>query len=563
MMNISVPYLHDRSLDFSARILPEYSDKNGRQKPIIRLKYEVDCAPGESIVEVNRQRKIWSWLTLGIPYLIEKVSLLYSGAIRREKIAKPLLEVSFDVKDLMADLKGEVGRGASSHKSTQKIAQLLRYNSYNQQSLTACKQAELHEATRMMGRIINEAERARERGDIATLRQKQTTLRPFIDFLEKNNDPKLKKKDFDEADWAIMDLINFEQAKRFFSELSTVFNADWVFGSRLERQMRSNFDVNYFESVIAENLALKLAYIEDLESKTISLPVFDKRTKTYLPSTYTIRQTRIGDALPCYVLESENWEANPWLIIRGTSSYIGLSKNRKELRTGAFESVLADALDPECIARNVLNKALVCRPIIREKGVLVQKESIRDIFMRWKLQNKKVNMAGHSLGGVIANALTVEFYDQIKTAYTFSSPGVSLETADKWDELGKKNKRRVHLGKLVNYDYEGDFVPSGGRRLIGNHLAIKSTKHAGVLGLYETHVLSHLNNDCLIQRVDIVKENHKLARYLCEKLRIVLGHCFRLLLGLFSRKYIPDWWKQRTLYRERASFERSIRHHFH
>lgn len=573
MKSISAPFPDSLWCNFADLLLAEDSQRQKvRPKTVMKLKQGASPGLQEKQADVNRRRKIWTYLTLGIPLLFETISLFYSGVVRREKLSKPSLELSYDFKDLMERMKDVAAKGGAWQQESQKISQLIRFNQYNQKFSTSRTQAELVEATQMMGTIINEAEKAREQGDVVKFRERQASLRPFIQFLEKNNHPKMSCKDFDENDWAVMDLVRFEQAKKFFGELSSVFNSDWAFGSRLRNQMQANFNVDYYESVIAENLALTLAYIEGLETKTILLPVYDRKSKKYVSTTFKVKSTRIGDALPCYILESEDHKASPWLIVRGTSQYTGVSKDGKEYRTGGFESVLADTLDHQCIVRNVLNKSLISRPIVREGGRLVQKESIGDIFRNWKTQNKRVCLAGHSLGGAIVNALTVEFYDQVKTGYSFSSPGVSVETAERWESLGEKAKKHdlhknrknqieMHARKLVNYDYEGDFIPSGGRRLIGNHLAVKSTKHAGVIGLYETHVLSHLNNDCLIQKVDVVKENHKLARYLCEKLRIVVGKCFRFLLGFFNKKYVPDWWKQRHAYRKHAKFERAMRKH--
>lgn len=518
----------------------------------VRRAVRVKTSKEEIINEENRERSAWHYLTLGIPLLIETLSLFYTGIINREKIG-PAFKVRFKHKDKNGQ-----------PLPFEQIKHLFLFQNYNNHTSAALNLGEMSKAQQFLNRTLNVAQDALKKGDQFAYQQQLDKMRPYQNLLEKNRNPNLSRTDFKEEDWKTLDTIDFELAGEYFSALCELFNTQAKSSADenvhmfldLNEMMHNVFSLDYCEAVIAENLSLGLAYIEGLEGKKLKLPVVDHQTKLFRLVEYTIKQTRVGDALPCYLLESEDPDAHPWFVVRGTSSYTGVSSSGKEYRTGAMESILADSLDHECISRNIINKALVTSPIIKEGEALVQKESLSGIFDRWQGAGKKAILCGHSLGGTIVNALTVEFYDQVKITYAFSSAGVSKETSDRWRQLTQQDSAETYKTKLMNFDYEGDFIPSGGRMLIGNHFAIKADKHWSGRGLYDTHVFSHLNHDFRIQRVDIDKEHSKLGRWFCERLRIFVGHCFRLLLAIFSHKYIPDWWTNREVYREYASIER-------
>jgi len=490
--------------------------------------------PTDVVVNQSQtERTAWGFLTLGIPKLIEAFSIFLAGIVHREPQGGSM-QVWF----------------TAQHLSQDKYFRLTKFQKIDEQTSLAINPAERAKALQLMYRIIESD---------ASSEVKQELLKPFYDLLERNSRQLNGRNHFLESDWKAIDLIDFELMQDGLINLITIFNASWMGLATLQADMQKVFNVDYYEAVIAENLALHLAYIEDLDDKEISVPVMDKKTGQYRLASYVIRYTRIGDALPCYLLESEDRDARPWFIVRGTQPYTGLTKEGHELRVGSLESILADSFDHECISRKVINKALVRRPIVREDGHLVQKESLSDIFHRWREEGKQAKLCGHSLGGTIVNALTVEFYDQIEKTYSFSGAGVSKETAKRWDQLSASDKDKSYYSKLTNFDYEGDFIPSGGKRLIGNHYAMTSLVNERLNSLYDSHVLTHLNRDFEIQRVDISKENHKLSRHFMERVRIIVGKCFRFLLRLFSSKSIPDWWTHSKAYNIRASFERQIR----
>lgn len=509
------------------------------QKPIISVKTKLTAKA--DAVDQQQQREVWSFLTLGVPALLQMFSLFCSAITHREKTGVPL-RVRFK----------------SHHLPLEKVNQLAKFHQFNQVSPLPLNEVEKNKALQLAYRLVNEAENARGEGDLSKYAESQKKLRHLVALLEKNKTAYKSRKDFDEGNWATIDLIDFELTREYFEELTGLFNAEWMTSSKLKQTIKTDFDIDYCEAVVAESLSLALAYIEGIDGKMITLPVFDEAEGKYRSATYTISKTRLGDALPCYILESGDPLASPWFVIRGTQYYTGLSPQGKEYRQGSLESILADSIDAKCISRHVINKALVSRPIVKLDGRYEQRESLSDVFRHWKRQGKRVNICGHSLGATLANALTVEFYDQVKTAYGFSGAGVSKKTADRWEEIKKERSQEANK-KIVNFDYEGDMIPSGGRFLIGDHFAVESVKPKESGGIYNAHVRSHLNQDFQIQKVNVFRENRKFARLFCERLRIITGKCFQFLLNLFRSKDLPDWWKNRKVYREYASAERQLR----
>lgn len=491
------------------------------------------------IAKDNQRRSFWHFLTLGIPQLIETLSIVFSGIVHRETQGH-FYNVTFKAHRLF-------GQDAMN------LHQFQNFNKFGRRPL---KQAELNKILQCVNRLINKIDEAKAEGNDALVDQRMEELKPYQQILTKTHDSRITRNDFNENDWKVIDEISFELASEHFSNLSNLFNADWMVRSNL-KEMGAHFGFDYNEATVAESLSLALAYIEKLDGKEIRLPVFDKEAGKYIATAYKIKSAVLGDALPCYILESEKTDVPGWFIIRGTQTYTNISSEGKECRIGSLESMLADSLDPDCISRNVINKSLVKRQLVFENGSYVEKDSLSDIFRRWSEEGKRINLAGHSLGGTIANALTVEFPDQVRQAYSFSSPGVSNEMAQQWKEMIAAKPEMQ--SRLLNFDYEGDIVPAGGKVLIGSHLAVQTLGEIGSNSLRDSHVRSRLNRDFQIRKVDTEAENKKFARGICEAIRIIVGTCFRFMLWTFSRQYMPDWWKNRNFYRESAALERHAR----
>lgn len=533
-MSSLIQSIHDYT--FVQRLIPS-PQASENQGQVVAYSIGTPPVPKES-VQGNTQRKAWSFLTTTIPAMIEAFSLFCQGIIFREKVGIPL-RVRFPRPSIPEE----------NHP------QITKFHNYDHRTPGALSWAEKTKIQQITNRILNTHE--------SNPTEAKEKLRPYLALLEKCKSAKVTRNQFQEDDWKTLDHIDYELAQDYFDNLVDVFNSRWMNGSGLQNYMNKDFGFDYYEAVLAENLSLSLAYVEGLNGKQISLPVLDTKTGRYRLVVYDIKETRLGDALPCYTLESKDPDAHPWFLVRGTQPYTGLNPKGKELRVGSLESILADSLDHECISRNVINKSLVHRPVVNIDGKLVQEESLSDIFRNWRSQGKQVNLCGHSLGGTLVNALTVEFYDQVRSAYAFSGAGVSDEMATRWELLKELDPTDSYRTKLKNFDYEGDFIPSGGRRLIGEHFAMASVDPDQKIGLYHSHVYSRLNCEFQIQKIDTEKENGKLSRRFMERVRVIVGKCFRLLLMCVNSKYVPDWWKRSKDYIVYAAFERHVRHVVH
>lgn len=492
--------------------------------------------------KTDRYPRYWHFLTLGIPKLLEALSLFFDGIVHREKMGHPL-PIRFT-------------RG---HLCKNEIKMLNKFQSLQEKGKGLLSVHEFHKALALLNELSQACTQAAKNSQHDVVAGLQPKLQALKSLIEKNKNDKLNRAQFSEEDWQTLDVIKYELTKEGFEDLTEIFNSQWFQDYNIQGRI-AKYGVNYNEAVIAEILALSLAYIEGLDGMKIRLPVFDVQQNIYRLVEYEIKKSVLGDALPCYTLESETPHASPWFIIRGTQRYTTMNSQGKEQREGSFESILADVLDHKCVSRHLINKALIRRPIVREKEKLVQRESLGDFFRRCRQQNKTVLLAGHSLGGTLVNALTVEFYNDVQTGYSFSGTGVSSELATQWNAIGRA--RDIFKGnfqsKLVNFDHEGDIVPAGGRRLIGLHLAIEALAHQGPNGIYQSHVRGHLNRDFQIQKVNLAKENNKPARSFCERIRVIIGACLGFLLTVFSGKYLPDWWKNRKVYQKHAAFYRKI-----
>lgn len=496
-------------------------------------------------------RRFWHFLTLGVPAIIKALSLFFESFICRIKKG-PTYTFRF----------------APKHITPEKSLNLDAFYRFNEAVPGLLKNAEANKILQMLNILVNQREIAKcsdNPDEVATITKKMDALSCI---LEKNKKKGLSRKDLSAEEWTILDNVCYELAVEFFANLSNMFNTGWFHSLCFDSIMEQTFYTNYQEALIAENLALSLAYIEGLDGKILSLPVFDEGSKGYKQVNYRIQESTLGDNLPCYILESIDPSARPWVVVRGTQYYTDLSSKGKELRRGSLESILADSIDHKCIARHVINKTLLTRPKFEnDKGIIVEQESLGDFFEKWHQENKQANLTGHSLGATFVNNLAVEFYDDVYKAYAFSGAGVSKKIAKRWNFLVEKTRVRKELSiearemlnaKLVNFDYEGDLIPSGGSRLIGQHLAIKKLAKRQMEKMYYCHVTPHLNNNFALSLVDITKEKKKLARWFCEELRIATGRCFRFLLTMFNSKLFPDWWVKRKVYKEAAYHHRIL-----
>lgn len=338
--------------------------------------------------------------------------------------------------------------------------------------------------------------------------------------------------DFDTAEWQALDHVNFELTKNHLANLKILFN-----GGILEPQqkvMKENFSVNFKESLIAEALAKALAWCEGLDGSSIQVPVRNNQfCDQYHLEEYSIKLIKLGDNLPCYILEpsNPNSKSSTWVVPRGTNSNTRQARNGEELRTAARESVFVDILNKKGLAEEAIIKAMVTGG----------PHSLNSLFSKWAADGRRVIIAGHSLGGYFANDIAVRYEPQIAKAYCFSSPGVSKKLAAQWNDKTKGHIRN----KIVNFDIEGDPIPSAGKKLIAQHIAIINSD-AMTENPLQKHGQHNLLRPFKAVLIDNKEESKKLARKVSEKCRSTIGRVVKKILG---KRALPDWHQNADKYR--------------
>lgn len=312
-------------------------------------------------------------------------------------------------------------------------------------------------------------------------------------LLDIQSKKKATRQDFDQNAWQALDRVNFALTAEHLEGLCELFNKSYHVSEQ-------DFDLR--EPLVAETLAKALTYTEDLDGKTLKVPVKNADGK-YELKEFTISKVLIGDKLPCYVLRCEG--QTPWIVPRGTE--IATQKTGDvEHREGAMESILADC-DPDGIGYKAL-ESLDVDELFGDTPVLI---------------------AGHSLGGLIANELAARYPDKVEHAYGFSAPGISQKTFDKIGDVPLKNK-------ITNFQVEGDLVPSAGRRLVGTNYAVRSDAKDAIHAHLE-HNLNRRTVTCTL--IDTDKENDKLLRRVSESTRKNVGAVVLKVSVLFKKA--PSW----------------------
>jgi hypothetical protein len=196
--------------------------------------------------------------------------------------------------------------------------------------------------------------------------------------------------------------------------------------------------VEYCDAMIAEILSKQLAFTENIDKKTIKLPV--KKGDSYKLVEYKITKKEFGDSLPYFILEPiSDPDAKPWITVRGT--HLGDSE-------GAKESVFADVTDSRNIDMSPLKE--------REQEIQEKFKELRD---RYK---KGINLSGHSLGGAFVQQLAVDYCNGNDTVIALDAPGISREACETF-----KKKARTEQASVAVLCGENDVVPKAGQKHLG------------------------------------------------------------------------------------------------
>jgi len=248
------------------------------------------------------------------------------------------------------------------------------------------------------------------------------------------------------------------------------------------------------QECVAEVLSKVLAYISP-QAMGDSLQIPDANGKLV---EYQIERKNLANSnLPYFVFTppaNEN-DAKAWLVIRGTDANIVGKSITNEERKSAMNSLVADFAK---------SKGLATAPV----------DNAFDEIKEFLDDHPGCQLAGHSLGGIIQHLgvkASAENYE-IGTIFAFNSPGVSKETRNMYNAL--ENKPDIKC-----FDKRGDFIPSAGRYLIGDHYRVKQGSSRPDVA----HRELDSNKESTLQLIDNAKEEAKGVRRLTEGLRSTLG----------------------------------------
>lgn len=260
-----------------------------------------------------------------------------------------------------------------------------------------------------------------------------------------------------------------------------------------------NLTAEHRQECIAEVLSKVLAYISPAAlEKTLNIPDAEGNRVEYQLK----RKELANSNLPFFVLtppadKDDAKAAKAWLIIRGTDANIVGKSVTDEERASALKSVVADFAKSEGLSTAPIDNSF-------------------DEIKEFLDDNPGCQLAGHSLGGVIQH-LGVKAATKgctIGTIFAFNSPGVSAETRTMYNDLDANAKPHIKC-----FDKRGDFIPSAGRYLIGDHYRVKQGNSRSDVA----HREIDSNKTSTLQLIDNEREETKATRRLSEGLRSTLG----------------------------------------
>ena len=182
-----------------------------------------------------------------------------------------------------------------------------------------------------------------------------------------------------------------------------------------------------------------------------------------------------------------------------------------------MESILADC-DPKGIGYKILES---------ESG----KIQVENILNK---AGARIAIAGHSLGGLFANEITARNPDRIESCYGFSAPGISKKS---YDTLKNDKTLESVQAKVMNFQTEGDLVPSAGRHIIGTNFAVSAEAKDAI----HAHLQHNLNQpNVTLTLIDNNKESQKLLRRVSEATRSGVGGLLLRVTAVISKA--PTWY---------------------
>lgn len=272
-------------------------------------------------------------------------------------------------------------------------------------------------------------------------------------------------------------------------------------------------NLQYFDIMMAEILSKQLAFTENIDGKTIPLPV--KIGDEYKLVEYSIKQHTFGDSLPYFVLEptpaahAQYPDAKPWVVVRGT--HLGDSM-------GAKESVFADVADKKNIDMSASD--------IRYTEIHQEFERLRATY------TGGIQVSGYSLGGAVAQQWAVEHCDAKDVVIALDPPGVSKKTVAEFDAMDGGGKPNVFCLCGAN-----DVVPKAGEKHLGNVYQYTEGSDKNPLHNHlSMHFFPDVKRQITIQKVS-AKEYSSVSRVLTNSIR----NTGRRIVNWVLAKAKPVW----------------------
>lgn len=253
--------------------------------------------------------------------------------------------------------------------------------------------------------------------------------------------------------------------------------------------------IDYLQAYISELLSKSLCKFSPslLEKKVLYIPRKGVDGSHQL-TPYTIHcKMMMEDDLPYLVIKpnAERSEAPTWLVFPGTDFCVVDDEGRP--RKQALSSVLADIID--------------------EKGIAhaPAKHSIDAIVQSVKETKKSLIITGHSLGGELAQYVAVKLEKEQKLqqlpptkVFAFNAPGVKKSTKESYLKIAEERRPLIKA-----FNTAGDFIPSGGYCLIGDHYGLLPVIK---LDPGKAHCLANLNKKHKMKKIDTEQEEKKPMR---------------------------------------------------
>lgn len=328
--------------------------------------------------------------------------------------------------------------------------------------------------------------------------------------------------DLSSEELKVLDEVNFQSTQHF---LHSIAKSSKSLKNGLNRFADLGKGYVFQEAFIAEILSKSLAYNMNLDGRSIEIPIpVGTNGKDMKLVTFNIRKIYVGENLPCYIYtpkakptksgdlyasekEIEQF-AKPYMVFRGTEPMITAE------REGIREALTADISDMEGISS---------LPVTFSSDKLLSEISKLASAGDDGMIKKGVIIAGHSLGGVLAQSIGVLFNPLVSAVYAFNSPGVDKHIKGLYDKLAEKNhpeRMSEQQEKIIIFHRVGDLLSDFSPYRIGQNFELElQGKERQVTDPFLKHADLMLNTLHVQATVDVQADQQRMGRRILESAR--------------------------------------------